>query len=41
MVRSKGLVNSREQIESLFTSHDLGVASVQDYIEQTVQARAA
>ncbi len=41
VVRSKGLVNSREQIESLFTSHDLGVASVQDYIEQTVQARAA
>ncbi len=31
-VRAKGLVNSREQIESLFTARDLGVASVQEYL---------
>ncbi len=32
-VRAKGLVNSREQLESLFTAKDLNVASVQDYLE--------
>ncbi len=31
-VRSKGLVNSREQIESLFTAKELGVATVQEYL---------
>jgi methylamine dehydrogenase accessory protein MauD len=31
-VRAKGLVNSREQLESLFAARDLGVASVQDYL---------
>lgn len=33
-VRSKGLVNSREQLESLFTAKELGIASVQDYLGQ-------
>ncbi|KAB2967674.1 methylamine dehydrogenase accessory protein MauD [Zoogloea sp.] len=33
-VSAKGLVNSREQLESLFTAKELTVASVQDYIEQ-------
>lgn len=33
-VRAKGLVNSREQIESLFAAKELGVASVQDFIDQ-------
>lgn len=33
-IRGKGLVNSREQIDSLFAARDLGVASVQDYLEQ-------
>jgi methylamine dehydrogenase accessory protein MauD len=33
-VRAKGLVNSREQLESLFTAKELGVASVQQFIEQ-------
>lgn len=32
-VCAKGLVNSREQLESLFTAKDLNVASVQDYLE--------
>jgi methylamine dehydrogenase accessory protein MauD len=34
-VRAKGLVNSREQLESLFTAKELGVASVQDYVERS------
>jgi len=31
-VLSKGLVNSREHLESLVTAHELGVVSVQDYL---------
>lgn len=31
-VRSKGLVNSREQIESLFNAKELGVGTVQEYL---------
>lgn len=33
-VRAKGLVNSREQLESLFAAKELGVASVQEYLDQ-------
>lgn len=33
-IRAKGLVNSREQLESLFAAKELGVSSIQDYIEQ-------
>lgn len=33
-VRAKGLVNSREQLESLFAAKEMGVASVQEYIDQ-------
>ena len=33
-VRAKGLVNSREQIESLFAAKELGVDSVQEFIDQ-------
>ena len=32
-VRAKGLVNSREQLESLFTAKELGVASVQAFVD--------
>jgi methylamine dehydrogenase accessory protein MauD len=32
---SKGLVNSREHLESLITAHELGVVSVQDYLAKT------
>ncbi|MBY6345966.1 methylamine dehydrogenase accessory protein MauD [Providencia rettgeri] len=32
VVRAKGLVNSREQLESLFNAKDLGVASAQEYL---------
>ena len=34
-VRSKGLINSREQIESLFNAKDLGVGTVQEYLSAT------
>lgn len=32
-IRAKGLVNSREQLDSLFEAQELGVASVQDYLD--------
>ncbi len=32
-VRAKGLVNSREQLDSLFAARELGVASVQEYLD--------
>ena len=31
-ILSKGLVNSREHLESLIVAHELGIATVQDYI---------
>jgi len=34
MIRGKGLVNSREQLESLFVAKESGVASIQEYIDQ-------
>ncbi|MDE2361328.1 MAG: methylamine dehydrogenase accessory protein MauD [Hyphomicrobiales bacterium] len=33
IVKAKGLVNNREQLESLFNARDLGVASVQNYLD--------
>ncbi len=33
VILSKGLVNSREHLESLIVAHEMGVHSVQDYIE--------
>jgi len=32
---SKGLVNSREHLESLVTAHEMGVVSVQDYLKNS------
>jgi methylamine dehydrogenase accessory protein MauD len=32
---SKGLVNSREHLESLITAHEMGVVSVQDYLKNS------
>ncbi|OIP10773.1 MAG: methylamine dehydrogenase accessory protein MauD [Betaproteobacteria bacterium CG2_30_68_42] len=37
-IGAKGLVNSREQIESLFAAKELGVASVQEFIDQKARA---
>jgi hypothetical protein len=36
---SKGLVNSREHLESLITAHELGVVSVQDYLAKTKSSK--
>jgi methylamine dehydrogenase accessory protein MauD len=36
-VAAKGLVNSREQIESLLIAQEMGVASLQDYVSQVQQ----
>ena len=33
VLRAKGLVNSREHLESLFEAKELGVASIQEYLE--------
>lgn len=33
-VRAKGLVNSREQLESLLVADEMGVASIQDYLRK-------
>ncbi len=35
IVLSKGLVNSREHLESLVTAHEMGVVSVQDYLSKS------
>ena len=40
IVRAKGLVNSREQIDSLFTAREMGVASVQDYMDHQIVQQA-
>lgn len=40
VILSKGLVNSREHLESLVVAHEMGIATVQDYIAK-VKAEAA
>jgi len=37
---SKGLVNSREHLESLVVAHEMGLESVQDYIVSLKQKTA-
>lgn len=39
IIRAKGLINSREQLESLFTAKELGVGSMQDYLRGTEQPK--
>jgi hypothetical protein len=39
-ILSKGLVNSREHLESLVVAHEMGIATVQDYIG-SLKAQAA
>ncbi|HQS69959.1 methylamine utilization protein MauD [Novosphingobium sp.] len=41
VILSKGLVNSREHLESLVVAHELGIATVQDYISGLKKAVAA
>ena len=39
VVRSKGIVNTREHVESLFEAHARGVASIQEYLARTGEGR--
>jgi methylamine dehydrogenase accessory protein MauD len=41
VVLARGLINSREHLESLFEAKRLGVASVQDYLEARATEKAA
>jgi methylamine dehydrogenase accessory protein MauD len=41
VVRARGLVNTREHLESLFEAQRLGVASVQEYVAGDPQQRVA
>ena len=41
VLRARGIVNSREHLESLFEAKRLGFASIQDYFEAAAQIRAA
>ena len=41
IVRSRGLVNTREHLESLFEARDRGVASIQDYIRRAEEPMGA
>lgn len=41
VIRSAGLVNSREHLESLFEARERGVASLQEFIEKTNQEDVA
>ncbi len=38
VVRSKGLVNTREQLDSLFNAVEMGVESIQTYIDRATPA---
>jgi methylamine dehydrogenase accessory protein MauD len=40
-VRSKGLVNNREHLESLFEANEMRVASIQEYMAKNEHAHAA
>jgi methylamine dehydrogenase accessory protein MauD len=39
VIRAKGLINTREHLESLFNAKELGVGSVQDYLRERVAAQ--
>jgi methylamine dehydrogenase accessory protein MauD len=41
VLRARGIINSREHLESLFEAQRLGVASLQDYLEERTRHRAA
>lgn len=41
VLRARGIVNSREHLESLFEAKRLGFASIQDYFEAMTRERAA
>lgn len=39
VVRSKGLINTREQLESLFNAHEMGVGSIQSFLDDPARIR--
>lgn len=41
VLRARGIVNSREHLESLFEAKRLGVGSIQEYFQRSEQGRAA
>jgi methylamine dehydrogenase accessory protein MauD len=41
VLRARGIVNSREHLESLFEAKRLGLASLQDYFDAANRDRAA
>ncbi len=41
VLRARGIINSREHLESLFEAQRLGVASLQDYFEERSRHQAA
>jgi methylamine dehydrogenase accessory protein MauD len=41
VLRARGIINSREHLESLFEAKRLGVASLQDYLEERARNEAA
>jgi methylamine dehydrogenase accessory protein MauD len=41
ILRARGLINSREHLESLFEAQRQGVASLQQYFESRAGSRAA
>ena len=41
VLRARGIINSREHLESLFEAKRLGVASLQDYLEEHSRHQAA
>jgi methylamine dehydrogenase accessory protein MauD len=41
ILRARGIVNTREHLESLFEAKRLGLASIQDYFEASARNRAA
>ena len=40
VLRAKGLINSREHLESLFEAQERGVASIQEYLERRTRGAA-
>ena len=40
IIRAKGMINTREHLESLFNAKELGVGSVQDYLRDRLPAQS-
>jgi methylamine dehydrogenase accessory protein MauD len=40
VIKAKGLVNNREQLESLFNAHEMGVGSIQTFLDDLSPAKS-